>query len=118
MRQRHPQNPSGQPLPPFRRRGHPVGGRRHAHHARRAGAFRYGDSFKAPGTPILTFVWYTGPDETLGSYFLFRSHWSSSEQWYSYQAVTEIFDGNEDAARKFLLDLLSRLNRKSGNAGE
>ena len=73
---------------------------------------------KLRGTPILTFVWYTGPDETLGSYFLFRSHWSSSEQWYSYQAVTEIFDGNEDAARKFLLDLLSRLNRKSGNAGE
>ena len=67
---------------------------------------------KIRGTPVLTFVWYTGPEETLGSYYLFRSHWSSSEQWYSYQAVTEIYDGNEEAARKFLLDLLSRLNRK------
>ena len=73
---------------------------------------------KLRGTPILTFVWYTGPDETLGSYFRFRSCWSSSEQWYSYQAVTEIYDDNEDAARKFLLDLLSRLNRKHENTTE
>jgi len=67
---------------------------------------------KLRGTPILTFVWYTGPEETLGSYFRFRGRWSSSGQWYSYQTVTEIYDGNENAARKFLLDLLSRLNRK------
>jgi len=60
------------------------------------------------GIPILTFVWYTGPKETLGSYFRFRSNWSSSAQWYSYQAVTEIYDGNEDAARAFLLKTLSR----------
>jgi hypothetical protein len=66
---------------------------------------------KIRGTPILTFVWYTGPEETLGSYFWFRSSWSASKQWYSYQAVTEIYDGNEEAARKFLLDLLSRLKR-------
>ena len=73
---------------------------------------------KLRGTPILTFVWYTGPDETLGSYFLFRSRWTSSEQWYSYQAVTEIYDGHEDAARKFLLDLLSRLKREHENKAE
>ena len=60
------------------------------------------------GTPILTFVWYTGPKETLGSYFWFRTHWSSSEQWYSYQIVTEIYDGSEDAARNFLLEVLSK----------
>ena len=66
---------------------------------------------KIRGTPALTFVWYTGPKETLGSYFWFRSHWSASKQWYSYQAVTEIYDGNEAASRKFLLDLLSRLKR-------
>ena len=73
---------------------------------------------KLRGTPILTFVWYTGPEETLGSYFWFRSRWSPSEQWYSYQAVTEIYDGNEDDARRFLLDLLSRLNGKHGNTAE
>lgn len=67
---------------------------------------------KIRGTPALTFVWYTGSEETLGSYYWFRSRWSASEQWYSYQAVTEIYDGNENAARKFLLDLLSKLNRR------
>ena len=60
------------------------------------------------GTPILTFVWYTGPKETLGSYFWFRTRWLSSQQWYSYQIVTEIYDGNEDAARRFLLEVLSK----------
>ena len=60
------------------------------------------------GTPILTFVWYTGPGETIGSFYTFRRKWSPSEQWYSYQIVTEIYDGKEDAARKFLLDLLSK----------
>jgi hypothetical protein len=59
------------------------------------------------GKPILTFVWYTGPKESLGSYFWFRTRWSGSSQWYSYQIVTEIYDGNEDAARKFLLEVLS-----------
>ena len=67
---------------------------------------------KIRGTPILTFVWYTGPEETLGSYFRFRSRWSPSKQWYSYQAVTEIYENNEEAARKFLLDLLSRLKQR------
>ena len=67
---------------------------------------------KLRGTPILTFVWYTGPEKTLGSYFKFRSCWSSSKQWYSYQAVTEIYENNEEAARKFLLDLLSRLKQR------
>ena len=62
-------------------------------------------------TPILTFVWYTGPEKTTGSYFFFRRTWSPSKQWYSYQIVTEIYNGNKDAARKFLLDLLSRLKR-------
>ena len=60
------------------------------------------------GTPVLTFVWYTGPKETIGSFYTFRRKWSPSEPWYSYQIVTEIYDGNEDAARKFLLDLLSK----------
>ena len=60
------------------------------------------------GTPILTFVWYTGPGETIGNFYTFRRKWSPSEQWYSYQIVTEIYDGKEDAARKFLLDLLSK----------
>ena len=73
---------------------------------------------KLRGTPILTFVWYTGPEETLGSYFWFRSRWSPSEQWYSYQVVTEIYDGNEEGARKYLLDLLSRLKRRNGNTAE
>ena len=67
---------------------------------------------KLRGTPILTFVWYTGPEKTLGSYFKFRSCWSSSKQWYSYQAVTEIYENNEEAARKFLLDMLSRLKHR------
>lgn len=67
---------------------------------------------KIRGTPVLTFVWYTGPEKTLGSYFKFRSCWSSSKQWYSYQAVTEIYENNEEAARKFLLDLLSRLKHR------
>ena len=67
---------------------------------------------KFRGTPILTFVWYTGPEKTLGSYFKFRSCWSSSEQWYSYQAVTEVYENNEEAARKFLLDMLSRLKHR------
>ena len=62
---------------------------------------------KIRGIPILTFVWYTGPKETVGSFYLFRRKWSPSEQWYSYQIVTEVYDGNEDAARKFLLELLS-----------
>ena len=63
---------------------------------------------KIRGTPVLTFVWYTGPEETVGSFYTFRRKWSPTEQWYSYQVVTEIYDGNEDAARKFLLDLLSK----------
>ena len=67
---------------------------------------------KLRGTQILTFVWYTGPEKTLGSYFKFRSCWSASKQWYSYQVVTEIYENNEEAARKFLLDLLSRLKCK------
>ena len=65
-------------------------------------------STRADGTPTLTFVWYTGPDETLGSFFRFRGKWSSSDQWYSYQIVTRVYDGSEDAARKFLLDVLSK----------
>ena len=63
---------------------------------------------KIHGTPILTFVWYTGPEETIGSFYTFRRKWSPSDQWYSYQIVTEVYDGKEDAARKFLLDLLSK----------
>lgn len=62
---------------------------------------------KIHGTPILTFVWYTGPEETIGSFYTFRRKWSPSKQWYSYQIVTEVYGGNEDAARKFLLNLLS-----------
>ena len=60
------------------------------------------------GMPVLTFVWYTGPEETIGSFYTFRRKWSPSKQWYSYQIVTQVYDGNEDAARKFLLNLLSR----------
>jgi len=60
------------------------------------------------GTPVLTFVWYTGPHESIGSFFSFRRKWSPSDQWYSYQVVTEIYNGNEDAARDFLLGLLSK----------
>ena len=65
-------------------------------------------STRADGTPALTFAWYTGPDETLGSFFRFRSEWSSSDRWYSYQITTRIYDGNDEAARKFLLDVLSK----------
>ena len=63
---------------------------------------------KLRGTPILTFVWYTGPEETIGSFYTFRRKWSPSKQWYSYQVVTEVYDGNEEAARNFLLNLLSK----------
>lgn len=63
---------------------------------------------KLHGTPMLTFVWYTGPEETIGSFYTFRRKWSPSKQWYSYQIVTEVYDGNEDAARKILLNLLSK----------
>ena len=63
---------------------------------------------KVRGTPVLTFVWYTGPEETIGSFYTFRRKWSASKQWHSYQIVTEVYDGNEDAARKFLLKLLSK----------
>lgn len=59
------------------------------------------------GISALTFAWYTGPSETVGSFYTFRRKWSPSEEWFSYQAVTEIYNGNEDAARKFLLDILS-----------
>jgi len=59
------------------------------------------------GNPALTFVWYTGPKETVGSFYTFRRKWSPSEPWYSYQIVTGIYDGNVDSARKFMLNLLS-----------
>lgn len=67
------------------------------------------------GTPILTFVWYTGPEETVGSFYTFRRKWSPTVQWYSYQVVTTVYDGNEDAARDFLLNLLSNY-RSDGEA--
>ena len=60
------------------------------------------------GTPVLTFVWYTGPKETVGSFYTFRRKWSPSDQWFSYQIVTEVYDGREDAAREFLLNILSK----------
>ena len=60
------------------------------------------------GMNILTFVWYTGPQKTTGSFYTFRRKWSPSEQWFSYQAATEIYHGNENSARRFLLDLLSK----------
>ena len=60
------------------------------------------------GIQVLTFVWYTGPTETTGSFYTFRRKWSPAEQWFSYQAVTEIYDGREDSARKFLLEFLSK----------
>ena len=63
---------------------------------------------KIHGNPILTFVWYTGPEETIGSFYTFRRKWSPSKQWYSYQIVTKVYDGNEDTSRKFLLNLLSK----------
>lgn len=62
---------------------------------------------KIRGIPALTFVWYTGPNETTGSFFAFRRKWSPADQWFSYQIVTEIYDGNEAAARAFLLSTLS-----------
>ena len=64
-------------------------------------------STRADGVPTLTFVWYTGPKETLGSFFRFRSKWSPSDQWYSYQIATRD-DGSEEAARAFLLKVLSK----------
>ena len=60
------------------------------------------------GNPLLTFVWYTGPGETTGSFFAFRRKWSASEEWRSYQFVVPVQDGFEEAARKLLLDLLSK----------
>jgi hypothetical protein len=65
-------------------------------------------SRRADGITTLTFVWYTGPKETLGSFFRFRGRWSPSDQWYSYQIVTRVYDGNDEAARMFLLDVLSK----------
>lgn len=65
-------------------------------------------STRANGIPTLTFVWYTGPEETTGGFYSFRRKWRASDRWYSYQIVTEIFDGNEAAARKFLLEVLSK----------
>ena len=61
------------------------------------------------GTPVLTFVWYTGPDETTGSFFAFRRKWSASEEWRSYQFVVPVQGGSEETARKLLLDLLSKI---------
>jgi len=59
------------------------------------------------GLPVLTFVWYTGPRETTGSFFTFRRKWSPSEDWRSYQfAVSSA--GGDDAARKVLLEVLSK----------
>ena len=60
------------------------------------------------GVRTLTFVWYTGPEETVGGFYSFRRKWRASDQWRSYQIVTEIFNGNEAAARKFLLEVLSK----------
>jgi len=60
------------------------------------------------GIPALTFVWYTGPDETTGSFFAFRRKWSASEEWRSYQFVVPVQGGSEETARKLLLDLLSK----------
>ena len=60
------------------------------------------------GTPTLTIVWYTGPKETVGSFYAFRRKWSPSQQWFSFQAVTEVYNGNEEAARNFLLTVLSK----------
>ena len=59
-------------------------------------------------TPVLAFAWYTGPEESTGSFYTFRRKWSPSAQWFSYQAVTEIYEDNEEAARKFLLKVLSK----------
>ena len=60
------------------------------------------------GYPVLTFVWYTGPTETTGSFFAFRRKWSASEEWRSYQFAASVQDGAEESARKMLLELLSK----------
>ena len=60
------------------------------------------------GTPLLTFVWYTGPDETTGSFFAFRRKWSASKEWRSFQFAVQAPGGSEETARKMLLDLLSK----------
>ena len=60
------------------------------------------------GTPLLTFVWYTGPEETTGSFFAFRRKWSASKEWRSYQFAASMQGGSEENARKLLLDLLSK----------
>ena len=60
------------------------------------------------GHPVLTFVWYTGPMETTGSFFAFRRKWSASEEWRSFQFVIPVQGGSEETARKLLLDLLSK----------
>ena len=60
------------------------------------------------GIHALTFVWYTGPTETTGSFFAFRRKWSASEEWRSYQFVAPVQGGSEETARKLLLDLLSK----------
>ena len=60
------------------------------------------------GSPILTFVWYTGPDETTGSFFAFRRKWSPSEEWRSFQFAAPIEEGGVESARKLLLDMLSK----------
>ena len=60
------------------------------------------------GAPTLTIVWYTGPKETVGSFYAFRRKWSPSQQWFSFQAATEVYNGNEEAARNFLLTVLSK----------
>ena len=60
------------------------------------------------GHPVLTFVWYTGPTETTGSFFAFRRKWSASEEWRSFQFVIPVQGGSEETARKLLLDLLSK----------
>ena len=60
------------------------------------------------GIPVLTFVWYTGPEETTGSFFAFRRKWSSSKEWRSYQFAASMQGGSEEAARKMLLELLSK----------
>lgn len=60
------------------------------------------------GTPLLTFVWYTGPTETTGSFFTFRRKWSASEEWRSFQFAVAVQAGFEESARKRLLELLSK----------
>ena len=60
------------------------------------------------GFPVLTFVWYTGPRETTGSFFAFRRKWSASEEWRSFQFAVPVQDGSVESARKMLLDFLSK----------